>query len=326
LSDEDTTPVTLMFASTPLFFAFSLHSQVVSARTAMQEISGVPVVQVSVNGTGPYPFVLDTGANVTVMTKELLHLLNIRSSGSVTIAAALGDTDQERAEAATLDVAGLTVEHLEVNTLESGRLGMLSGAVQGILGENFLKHFDVLIDNEHHQLILDRSTDLSNSIAGEHLPFVRTGIYHSESTVDRIVIPLQLTLLTRRLFFLLDSGTNTVVLFPAEQSATGLVWGSGHGDVESFSRTQTCHVTRTAAVIASKVFHGIMLAACDKRTRDTTDSDGLLPTRIFHRLFISHQQGYVIANPKQLRHACRRYQTPRGEGEKHGPVVFGGVQ
>jgi len=56
----------------------------------MKEISGVQIVQVSVNGTGPYPFVLDTGANITMIKQQLLHHLNMAAVGSVTIAGSLG--------------------------------------------------------------------------------------------------------------------------------------------------------------------------------------------------------------------------------------------
>jgi hypothetical protein len=263
----------------------------------MEEMSGVPIVQVSVNGTGPYPFVLDTGANVTVITRRLLQNLNIRFAGSITIAASLGDSSQQRTEAATLGLAGQSVEHVEINTLDDGQLGALEGHVQGILGENFLKYFDLLIDNDHHVLTLDRSTNLARSVQGEHLPLASTGSYHSAATLDRIVVPLHLALLARPVSFLLDSGTNTVMLFPAQQEAAQIGWSSGRGKVHSLDVTQICHVQRTNLAIGSQTLRSVVLSACENRTRDKTDTDGLLPTGIFHRLFISHRYEYVIANP-----------------------------
>jgi predicted aspartyl protease len=175
LSGEETSPVRFVFASATSFvLILSIHAQTMSDHTAMQEISGVPIVQVSVNGTGPYPFVLDTGANVTVINRQLLRKLNIPWAGSVTLAASLGDSSQQRTEVATLSIAGQSVEHVEINTLNGGQLGALEGHVQGILGENFLKYFDLLIDNEHHALTLDRTPNLANSVEGEHLPIART--------------------------------------------------------------------------------------------------------------------------------------------------------
>jgi hypothetical protein len=54
--------------------------------------------------------------------------------------------------------------------LGEGQLGILESHAQGILGENFLKHFDVLIDNDRHTLALDRTNGLAQSLAGERLP------------------------------------------------------------------------------------------------------------------------------------------------------------
>jgi hypothetical protein len=286
------------FASaTPLVLVLSMHAQTMSAHIAMEEMSGVPIVQVSVNGTGPYPFVLDTGANVTVINRRLLRNLNIPWAGSVTIAASLGDSSQQRTEGATLGLAGQSVEHIEINTLDDGQLGALEGHVQGILGENFLKYFDLLIDNDHHVLTLDRGTDLANLVEGEHLPLASTGSYHSAATFDRIVVSLHLALLARPVSFLLDSGTNTVMLFPAEQKAGQIGWSLGRGNVHSLNVTQNCHVERTNLAIGGQTLSRVVLSACENRTRDKTDTDGLLPTGIFHRLFISHHYAYVIANP-----------------------------
>ena len=147
-------------------------------------------------------------------------------------------------------------------------------------------------------MFLDRTTELSKSLTGEHVLFARAGMDNSLPTRDRIVVPLRLGLLTRTLFFVLDSGTNTLMLFPMEQEAASLAWGAGHTDIESLSRTQTCHIKRTAVAIASQRFLRFVSAACESRTRDKTDSDGLLPSRMFHRLFISHQQGFLMANPR----------------------------
>jgi hypothetical protein len=273
----------------------------------MEEMSGVPVIEVSVNGTGPYPFVLDTGANVTVISRQLLRNLNVPWGGSVTIAASLGDSPQQRT-GATLGVGGQTVEDIEINTLDESQLGALEGHVQGILGENFLKYFDLLIDNDHHSFTLDRTTNLANSFDGERLPVARTGKYHSVVTPDRIVVPLQLAVLARPVSFLLDSGANTAMLFPAKEEAGQVPRNAGSGKIQSLDRSQNCHVEQTRLAIGKQSFQGVVLAACENRMRDETDTDGLLPTGIFHRLFISHHHDYVIANPHQVKHAV----SPKG--------------
>jgi hypothetical protein len=42
--------------------------------------------------------------------------------------------------------------------------------LRGIVGENFLGHFDFLIDNGHRALCLDASGLMASAIKGSHLP------------------------------------------------------------------------------------------------------------------------------------------------------------
>lgn len=140
-------------------------SAIAQSITPLHEVAGVPLVQVSVNGAGPYLFVLDTGANVTMVKSSLLYALKSAATRPLTIAGSLGESHQQRAGPGSFAVAGLSAGDIEIGLLEEGQLGVLEGHAQGILGENFLKHFDVLIDNDRHALTLDRTNRLALSLA-----------------------------------------------------------------------------------------------------------------------------------------------------------------
>ena len=283
--------VTVISVSIPL-------SALAQTTTSMYEVAGVPLVQVSVNGAGPYPFVLDTGANVTMVRAQLLRALNISATESVTIAASVGESHVHRAEPGSLAIGGLSVDNIEINTLEEGQLGALEGHVEGILGENFLKHFDVLIDNDRHALTLDRTTTLARSLAGERLPLSSTGRTPAELTQDRLLVPLKApSLLARSMLFLVDSGSNTAMVYPLKNETLPFSPGAAHGRVHSLNGNQICHVARTPLTIGTQTYREVVMAVCES-TRDNIDTDGLLPTRLFRRLFISHRDKYVIANPR----------------------------
>src|SRR5580692_12127819 len=111
----------------------------------MRPSSGVEIVQVSLNGTGPYPFVLDTGANVSMVKRSLLRELKVPVAGAAVLVASVGESLHERAELHSMSLSGLSVQNVEVITLEGPELGGIQEQVQGILGENFLEHFDLLI-------------------------------------------------------------------------------------------------------------------------------------------------------------------------------------
>ena len=44
--------------------------------------------------------------------------------------------------------------------------------IRGILGEDFLEHFDMLIDNVHRLLCLDNSAAMRTEVKGPHIPLI----------------------------------------------------------------------------------------------------------------------------------------------------------
>jgi len=268
------------------------------ATTRMHEVAGVSLVEVSVDGAGPYPFVLDTGATVTMVTGQLLQALNIAPTRSEVIASSFGESRQQQVSPRSLAVAGLGADNIEIDMLDAGQLGILEGHAQGILGENFLKHFDVLIDNDRHTLTLDRTNRLAQSLAGERLA-LSLGDRSSEGlTPDRLIVALRApSLVERSMLFLVDSGTNTAIVYPLKNE-TLFSRGVASGRIDSLNRNQTCRLARTPLTIGSQTYRQVMIAICENMTHNNIDNDGLLPTRLFRRLFICHRNKYVIANPQ----------------------------
>jgi hypothetical protein len=98
-----------------------------------------------------------------------------------------------------------------------------------------------------------------------------------------------------------DSGTNSATLYPAPGGlALRAMQSSQHGSMSDLNQRRDCQVQKTSLEIGSSTFRGLELVACEGLTRNKVDADGLLPTRPFHRFFISHSRGYVIANPRSL--------------------------
>ena len=56
----------------------------------MQDMEGRPVIDVKINGKGPYRFVLDTGASTTVVSEELSRELSLTPPAGVQVAAVGG--------------------------------------------------------------------------------------------------------------------------------------------------------------------------------------------------------------------------------------------
>jgi len=73
-----TTPFCAFLVSVGYFFVPLARAQTAPARIPLVEVAGEEIVQVSINGNGPYDFILDTGSNVTLVKRELLRKLTGR--------------------------------------------------------------------------------------------------------------------------------------------------------------------------------------------------------------------------------------------------------
>jgi hypothetical protein len=218
----------------------------------------------------------------------------------MSIATTLGETRGQRLIVDSIAVAGLAAEHLEIIALD--RVQALNARLQGVLGENFLKNFDFLIDYEQRSLFLDLTSSLGDTLAGERLSFLHFGTVDSKPTRDRVVIKLKVpSFLGKPLLFLVDSRTAMAMLYPVPGP---LAWRAMENTeqvgIADLSGRRDCRFQKATFEIGSSTFRGLDLAACEGLTRNKVDTDGLLPTRAFNQFFISHRGGYVIANPRRL--------------------------
>jgi hypothetical protein len=295
-----TTPFCAFLVSASYFFIPFARAQTALTRIPMEEVAGKQIVQVSINGTGPYDFVLDTGSNVSLVRRSLLRKWKGSTGERVTIVTVLGEERQQRKLwAESVSVAGFSVQHLELNAFDGAQAGLLDGRVQGILGENFLEHFDLLIDNDRRTVTLDSTSSLAATMVGEHLQISGFGIFNNALTRDRLVIKLRMpSYLQGPLSFLVDSGTNTAVLYPGQGGfAIRAMQSSQHGDLSGLDGRQSCQMQKATLELGTVTFGGIELATCEGLTRNKMDTDGVLPTRVFHQFFICHKGRYVIVNP-----------------------------
>jgi predicted aspartyl protease len=114
------------------------------------------LLPVSINGEGPYIFAVDTGASSTVISPEVAETLAIERTSIPELTGAGGAMRASTGVARSLAVGKAEIENLAVVVADF--LGMLSQAVgtklDGIIGYNFLKEFEVTIDYPNETLRL----------------------------------------------------------------------------------------------------------------------------------------------------------------------------
>src|SRR6202034_3945204 len=144
------------------------------ASLALRRIQGdLIVIRVRINRTGPYDFLVDTGSQITTIDPVLASDLHLRIEGTTGVS---GVRTQSRSAFAFLDlieVGSHSVPQSLVIVQDIAELKEADPRLRGILGENFLARFDLLIDNRKRILCLDESSSLSQAIRSEHVPLER---------------------------------------------------------------------------------------------------------------------------------------------------------
>ncbi|MHA2428196.1 MAG: aspartyl protease family protein [Candidatus Hermodarchaeia archaeon] len=111
---------------------------------------GIPV---SINGQGPFEFVLDTGAGGTVITPKLANELKLNLKPFDGICRGIGgDAEGHLATLNEVSVSGVNVEEHPVIVVDMEKISPKCHLIpDGILGYPFLKQFEFVIDYPQKQ-------------------------------------------------------------------------------------------------------------------------------------------------------------------------------
>jgi hypothetical protein len=127
------------------------------------------IVAVSINHSGPYDFLFDTGTQLTVVDQSLAAELHLAATGKATVA---GVSFQGPALFAQLDDVELG-DHAAINQgvliYDMKRLQAAGFAIRGLLGADFLSRFDVLINHALKIVCVDDTGAMLQGVNGERM-------------------------------------------------------------------------------------------------------------------------------------------------------------
>jgi hypothetical protein len=121
------------------------HAQTDPACTPFFIESGHIIVQVRVNGHGPYPMLLDTGAEVSTIDSSIASNAKIKLLSPIGFHGIGGGDSTGNMARADMVFEGSSVANLPVVVYPLNR--DKDGWV-GVLGYNFLSHYNLSINNE----------------------------------------------------------------------------------------------------------------------------------------------------------------------------------
>lgn len=260
------------------------------------------VVAISVDHSGPYNFLLDTGTEVTMIDPSLADDLRLKTHGTAVVAgvglhAAASFSQLDQLAAGTHTVANQKVLVFDLHKLQSANLKIV-----GILGEDFLEHFDMLIDNAYGLLCLDDSGTMRAAVKGIRVPLLAPA-----PTADGVPLPNSLVIAVRLsdgirpVRLELDSGANAPFLYDVSQyMALGLVRGKPwHGSgVDATQRAYSAlplQDVKIGSLELPRVLF-VTLIGTQKNSR-AAEFDGLLSARLFRHVFICHTDHFVVLDP-----------------------------
>src|SRR6185312_11580225 len=110
-------------------------------------------VPVTINGRGPFPFIVDTGSSVTVLSEVLAAQLGLRPTDKLLVKAAMGAATSDAVRVMSLEVGPRRLADLHMPILARSDLGAL-----GILGIDAVSREKLVMDFRKKQMTLTTST------------------------------------------------------------------------------------------------------------------------------------------------------------------------
>jgi hypothetical protein len=260
------------------------------------------IVPVRIDHVGPYDFLVDTGTQLTMVDPFLSAELKVRTQDSVEVVGLGLKENASLGQVALIETGSHTVENhrVLVQNLERLRPGHLR--IRGILDGDFLGHFDVLIDYAHKMLCLDEAKTMQAQVKGEHIALVVPS--GDELPVTGLpIIPVHLSGVgARQLLLVLDSGTNSPFLYdPAKYWPSGLSESTPAlgGDADEVKQAFSVLPPQKLDIGSIGLERLSFIAPARSGGEVLTDKvDGMLPTTLFDRLFISYVDRFVVLQPR----------------------------
>jgi hypothetical protein len=261
------------------------------------------ILDLSINHSGPYNFLLDSGTQITMIEPSLAAELHLATRSTVTFFATGSLQSASLAKLDLVEAGSHAVAQEEVLVYELQSLRSAGLPVRGVLGEDFLGHFDMLIDNGHSLLCLDNSAAMRAAVKGPHIPLLAPAeVADGASLPPLLIIAARLSDGNRPVRLVLDSASTWAVLFDTTQymsvrpsydvplSASGV-----DGTQQILAALPPQDVRIGSVELPGVPFFSLSGIQKDARLNGV---DGVLATWLFRRVFIVHADHFAVLEPR----------------------------
>jgi hypothetical protein len=261
-------------------------------------------VSVSINHSGPYEFMVDTGSQITIVEPSLATELQLSPEGNAGLTSGVRRAEVQLVRLDLAQVGPYSVEQPLAAVQSLAQIQVENPKVRGILGENFLTHFDLLIDQAHSVLCLDKTKQMQKDLQGEHIPLVTKSDGEWNSPLPQpVLVPVRLSESgSRGMILRLDSGANVPQLYVNHLETAPWVQRKSalRGSVTGKSAEYFSLMPRQDVRIGKRVLRDVTFATPVSTNHNVAfaGEDGLLPTALFNRVFISYSDHFAVFDPR----------------------------
>ena len=124
----------------------------------MQDMGGRPVVELKINGKGPYRFILDTGAMTTVIADDLSRELSLAPPEGLHVASPDGGTPPAIVMVDDLRIGDATVEGMIAAVMPLGSLLNAENAPRGILSAASFPGYLLIYDYPGRRILIRKGS------------------------------------------------------------------------------------------------------------------------------------------------------------------------
>ena len=273
------------------------------AGVSLQHINGYQMlVQVSANHSDPSDFLLDTGTQITILDQSLAKNLNLTTQGLATLQGIGFQNSTPIVHVDELAVGGSTVSDLRVLVSNLASMNSSGLHIKGILGEDFLRRFDMLIDNTRSLLCLDDTGLMRSGMTGQRISLLPTpNPANGEVSANSLIMSVRLLGGTQVVRLALDSGSDAPFLYaPSKILAGGAIEGhlrigrGANGELQWLATLPPQEIKIGGNRRSEVSFLTMRNELKDSRV---AAYDGLLPTGLFRSIFVSRSGEFAILDP-----------------------------
>ncbi len=198
-----------------------------------------------------------------------------------------GEKTLARAFLPTVTLGSVSGNNLEVLVDRPEAVAALDPKLRGILGQNFLAQFDLLLDYKQQLVTLSAAPSPDEAIAGTHIPFLWEHgrpllIAKGSNGAD--------------LHLLLDSGSSNLWIFTRE--ASGFLSDPAGRDAAMQTAAKATSAIRgmvTSLSLGNTRLRNVPALLIEQQTHESS-VDGLLPTYLFQSVYFNNREGYAIVS------------------------------